>query len=465
MTAYRKTLQCFHQRLAGEALSSLAGVVGPLIPAKQRIGLRCSGERNRIFTPMATFWNFLAQVLSPAQPCRETVRQIQAAHHRHRHAAISPGTGAYCQARARLPEDLLQEIWQSLADPQAGAATPALLRMGLRVAVVDGTTVSMPDTANNQAVWPQPSSQKPGCGFPIMKLVGLFSLTTGALCAVACGTLHNAEQTLFVQLWTALTRNFDVLLGDRHFGSYTNFCALRLCGLHGVFRLHQGRKVDWRQGRRLGKYDRVVTWRRPRKLSWWLPLPIPESITIRILKVCVSVPGFRTHVIYVSTTLLDSKLFPAHAIADLYRRRWEVELCFRHIKTTLHMDVLRCLSPEMIRRELHMHLIAYNLIRALMLQAALVHATDLNRISFKGTCDTLRQWAPHLAILASKAALYRQLVRALVQTIAHDLVPLRPNRSEPRAVKRRRKNYHLLTKPRHQMGNLPHRNRLHRNHK
>jgi hypothetical protein len=280
---------------------------------------------------------------------------------------------------------------------------------------------------------------------------------------LAHGTLHNAEQTLSLQLWNALAHGFDLLLGDRHFGSFANFCALRLCGLHGVFRLHQARKIDWRTGRRLGKYDRLLTWNKPAKLSWWLPLPIPESITVRILRVCVAVPGFRTRVIFVSTTLLDPKLFPAEAIADLYRRRWQVELFFRHIKTTMHMDVLRCLSPEMIRRELHMHLIAYNLIRALMLQAACAHAADLDRISFKGTGDALRQWAPHLALVAAQPALYRRLFRALLQTLAQDLVPLRPDRSEPRAVKRRRKNYHLLTKPRHQMGNLPHRNRLHRN--
>jgi hypothetical protein len=128
--------------------------------------------------------------------------------------------------------------------------------MGLRVAVVDGTTVSMPDTPQNQAQWPQPSEQKAGCGFPVMKIVGLFSLTTGAICALATGTLHNAEQSLFIQLWAVLTSGFDLLLGDRHFGSFAVFCSLRLCGLHGVFRLHQARKIDWRRGRRLGKYDR-----------------------------------------------------------------------------------------------------------------------------------------------------------------------------------------------------------------
>lgn len=143
----------------------------------------------------------------------------------------------------------------------------------------------------------------------------------------------------------------------------------------------------------------------------------------------------------------------------MYRRRWLVELCFRHIKTTMRMDVLRCKSPAMIRRELHMHMIAYNLIRTLMLQSALTYHTCLCRISFKGTCDTLRQWAPHLAMVTTTPALYRRMLRSMLQILATDVVPLRPNRSEPRAVKRRQKNYHLLTKPRHLMGNLPRRNR------
>lgn len=459
MDLYENRLNGFHRRLAGESLSNLAGVLGQWIPPRQRTLLRQSGRRRRVFTPMATFWNFLAQVLSPAQPCREAVRQVQAARRRCGRPSISPATGGYCQARRKLPETLLHEIWQAIASRLSSDASPAMLWMGLRVAVIDGTTLSMPDTPENQAAWPQPASQKPGCGFPIMKLVGLFSLATGAMHTLVTGTLHNSEHDLFAQLWSTLTAGFDLLLGDRVFGSFATFAALRVSGLHGVFRLHQARKINWREGRRLGRYDRLVLWNKPPKLSWWLPNTIPDYIAVRILKVCVPVPGFRTRVIFLSTDLLDSKLFPASALADLYRRRWEVELFFRHIKTDMHMDVLRCLSPDMIRRELNMHMIAYNMIRVLMLQAALGHAAPLGRISFKGTCDALRQWAPHLAMVAANPSLYRRLFRSLLNTIAYDAVPLRPNRSEPRARKRRPKNYHLLTKPRRLMGNLPHRNR------
>jgi hypothetical protein len=440
-------------------MSNLAGILGHWIPRQQIARLRCCGQRQRVFTPLTTFWSFLSQVLSPAQPCRETVRQIQAALRRRCKSSISSATSAYCQARRRLPEALLEEAWQAIASQLSTASSSAMHWMGLRVAVVDGTTVSMPDTAENQAVWPQAHAQKPGCGFPVMKLVSLFSLATGAAHALATGNLHNNEHVLLRRLWSILTSDFDVLLGDRLFGSFATFGALRCCRLHGVFRLHQRRKIDWRRGRRLGKFDRLVCWPKPRKLSWWLPQPVPDSITVRILKVCVPIAGFRTHVLYLATDLLDPRQFPACQLAELYRRRWQVELFFRQIKSTMHMDILRCMSPEMIRRELHMHLIAYNFIRALMLQAALTSDTPLCRISFKGTCDTLRQWAPHLASVAAIPTLYRRLFCSLLQTIAEDSVPLRPNRSEPRAVKRRPKNYQRLTKPRHLMGNLPHRNR------
>jgi DDE family transposase len=459
MAPYRGLLHHFHRRLAGEALSHLGGILGDWIPQRQLDRLRQCGRRRRVFTPMATFWSFLAQVLSPAQPCRETVRTVQGARQQRRQSAICSGTGAYCQARRRLPEGILQAIWRGIAEQLSDAASPQMLWRGWRVGVVDGTTLSMPDTAANQAVWPQHRGQKPGCGFPVMKLLGLFSLATGAVQGLVIGSLHNAEHALFPHLWDTLTRGFDLLLGDRNFGSFAVFGSLRCCGLHGVFRMHQRRKIDWRKGKRLGKFDRVFLWNKPRKLSWWLPHPIPDSIEIRVVKVCVPIAGFRTRVLLIATDLLDPEQFPPPALADLYRRRWQVELFFRHIKTTMHMDVLRCKSPAMIERELHMHMIAYNLVRALMLQAALTYATPLCRISFKGSCDTLRQWAPHLALATATPGSYHRLFRSMLKILANDTVPLRPDRSEPRAVKRRPKNYRRLMKPRHLVGNLPHRNR------
>jgi hypothetical protein len=330
---------------------------------------------------------------------------------------------------------------------------------GLRVGVIDGTTVSMPDTPANQRVWPQSRSQEPGCGFPILKLVAVFALATGAVHDIAIGSKRCAEHALLQSLWPRLQSDFDLLLGDRNFGSYATFCELRARRMHGVFRLHQGRRNDWRTGQRLGKDDRLVVWHRPAKLPHTCRRAfLPATITVRIIRVQVALPGFRTQTIFLSTDLSDARRYPPAAFARLYLQRWRVELFFANIKTVMRMDVLRCLTPPMIRRELHMHLIAYNAIRALMLEAAKRARTPLDRISFKGTGDALRQFAPHLAATASQPHVYRRLVRQLLNTLADDRVPLRRPRSEPRAVKRRPKNYQRLNKPRHEMGNLPHRN-------
>ncbi len=262
-------------------------------------------------------------------------------------------------------------------------------------------------------------------------------------------------------LWPCLQTTFDLLLGDRNFGSYATFCELRLRHMHGVFRLHQGRSMDWRTGHRLGPHDRLFVWRHPPTLSSSCRRSsLPETLTVRILRVQIAFHGFRTKTVFLATDLLDADRYPPDALARLYFLRWHVELFFANIKTAMRLDVLRCKSPAMIRRELNMHFIAYNAIRALMLEAASYARVSFDRVSFKGSCDALRQFAPHLAALGGHPHAYRRLLHLLLDSIALDLVPLRSPRSEPRAVKRRRKNYHLLTKRRHQMGNLPHRNRL-----
>ena len=453
----------YHRRLAGESASTLAGVIGRLIPKDGMIRLRTGTKRRRVFTPVVTFWNFLAQTLSPGQACRETVQRVQAARGRRRQSAISSATGAYCRARHKLPIPLLASLWPSMASALDTRTPTTRLWLGLRVAVLDGSTLSMPDTPENQAEWPQPSTQKPGCGFPVMKLLAVFSLASGALHSIAIGSLHNAEHALLQtpSVETALAQ-FDVALGDRIFGSFVTFWRLMAAGRHGVFRMHQGRKIDWRKGKRIGPNDRVMTWIKPLKHSWTGPNPLPESITVRVLRLTIAAPGFRTRMVVLVTDLLDPIRYPAHALAELYLARWRVELFLRDIKITLGMDILRCLTPSMILRELHMHLIAYNAIRSLMADAADWAPTSLDRISFKGTCDAIRQWAPDLAATAlAGPSRYAKLLCLFFRTLAGNRVPWRPERSEPRAVKRRPKNYHLLTKPRHLMRNLPHRNRPH----
>lgn len=318
----------------------------------------------------------------------------------------------------------------------------------------------MPDTAENQAVYPQSWRQKPGCGFPVMRVVALFSLATGAILAVAKDTLRVAERTLFRRLWSRLDPG-DVVLADRGFCGYADFVCLAQRGVDSVMRKNARRSVGATPGRRLGKGDRLVHWHKTGRCPKWLEpdawKAMADRLTVREIHFVVDIPGFRTRAITVSTTLLDPQAYPTDAFIELYRRRWMAELFLRDIKTTLGMDVLSCKSPDMVHKELLMYLIAYNLVRALMLEASLRHGVPVHRMSFKGTLSTVREWAPILA--SASRTRRRALVDHLLAILARDPLPHRPNRVEPRARKRRPKNYQLLSKPRHAFKEIKHRNK------
>jgi len=369
----------------------------------------------------------------------------------------------YCQARARLDVDALELICGHLCwSLESNVLRDERWLEGRPVKIIDGTCLSMPDTAGNQALWPQPSSQQPGCGFPMMKLVGLFSLSSGALLETVTGNLHVHESVLFRGLWDKLKKG-DVLLADRGFCSYAALATLQTQGVDSVMRLHQMRRDDFRAGKALGPEDRLVTWQKPAKRTeaWSVQEfdALPETLTLRMIRLQVAATGFRTRTVVMVTTLLDPEVYPADTLRELYGERWNVELHFHQIKTMLAMDVLRCKSPELIHREVALHRIAYNLVRSLMQRSAHLHHVPLDRISFKGSLDTLRHWSAMIAAAGNTPRKQDQLIDQMLTSIALDLVPERPERSEPRAKKRRPKNYQLLTKPRHQMGNLPRRNR------
>ena len=421
-------------------------------------------RRRRPFTQVVVFWTFLSQCLTRGQPCREAVRKLVASLHVGHGPALSESTSAYCQARkTRLPEAFLAGIHRQIASGVEAQRPTDYLWRGRHVGVVDGTTLSMPDTPENQAAYPQPSEQKKGCGFPVLKLVGVFSLATGLWHLLASGHLRDHERNLFRRLWEEVVLRFDLVVADRGFTSFADMYLLKERGVDTVLRQHQQRKSDFRKGKRLGRNDHLVQWERPNHRPAWLSpeqfAALPIAWTVREVKLTIAVKGFRTQTYVVVTTLLDPVRYPSSALAELYFLRWSIELRFRDLKCSLGLDVLRCKSPDMIRKELWMQVIAHNLLRALMLKAALTHCQPLARLSFKGTADTVRQWAPLLASTVREPARYHSLLRKLIACLAHDLVPLRPGRTEPRAKKRRPKNYQLLTKPRHSMGNLPHRNR------
>jgi hypothetical protein len=448
-----------------EGLGDLYAIFGDLF-AERLLDRSDKGvnSRRRSLTPQVTFWAFVAQALSPKSSCREVVRRVEAWWHWGQlRSAPSVSAGAYCQARQRLSLDTLRLIRAQVAwQMERTVLKEERWLEGREVKIVDGTSFSMPDTAANQALWPQPKGQQPGCGFPVAKMVGLFSLSSGALLEESVGNLHVHDSLLFTSLWDRLAKG-DIVLGDRGFCSYGAMAALLQRGVDTVLRLHQLRKTDWRCGRHLGPGDRLVTWTRPgpapehwTQAQWDL---LPAQLSVRLVRVIVETPGFRTRTVLIATTLTDAALYPADAIRELYARRWTIELHFAQIKTILQLDVLRCQSPGMIHKELQIHLIAYNLVRALMQKASHLHDVPLERISFKGSLDTLRHWAAAIHASCATPRKQAELINRMLQRIAGDPLPYRPGRTEPRAKKRRPKNYQLLNKPRAEMKPSPHRNK------
>jgi hypothetical protein len=453
------------QHLRQQSLLQLDLLLGPLLP----VGLLSQADegpnsRERVYTVRRTFFGFFFQVLKPECPCREIVRQILALCSLQFDDASSPGTSAYCQARLRLPWDILPRLRCALA---TRAERAGQLWKGLCVKVVDGTGISLPDTKKNQRAYPQSGEQKPGCGFPLLKLVGVFSLATGALLDYAKGNKHQHELGLLQRLLDTFKAD-DLVLADRGFSTYALMALLRLRDIQSLFRLHHARRRDFRQGKCLGKNDRLLVWTKP--CDWQKPrfIPkclwkqLPQKLSVRMVRFTLAVPGYRTQSVILITTLIDPLRYPAAELAELYARRWRIELWFRDIKTSMGMESLRCLSPKMVHKELEMFFIAYNAIRCLMAQAAQIHEVPIERLSFKGTVDSVRQFSAAIAQARSRKKQNRLMAR-LLELIARDQVPERPGRREPRAVKRRPKPFDKLNRPRHLMKEMLHRSKYRKN--
>src|SRR3990172_7439027 len=424
-------------------------------------------KRLRLFFPSRMFWLFLFQVLSSDGSCREALRKFLAWLAAQKGMLASASTASYCKARSRLSLKGIQKLSGRIAQKIVESETDAGLWCGRKVKVIDGSGISMPDTPQNQQAWPQSKRSKPGCGFPVMRIVAIFSLASGALLALAKGSLYDHERTLLRRLWNYLKPG-DVALADRGFCSYADFFLLAKRGVDSVMRKNQRRTVGASVLKKLGENDCLVEWHktktsaRPNWLSEKQWENIPDKMTVREITYDVIVNGFRTKTITVATTLTDPVAFPARAFAELYFKRWRVELYLRDIKITMGMDILRCKIPEMVEKELWMRIIAYNLIRAVMQESSITHCLPTERLSFKGTLSTLRQWAPTLSSPHVNKMENRVLYKVMLYYIAHDTVPLRPKRVEPRARKRRAKNYQLLNKPRKLLKEILHRNRYRR---
>jgi hypothetical protein len=406
--------------------------------------------RERLYTPLLTIWTFLYQVLASDQSCRAAVARLLAFLCVGGQGSESAKTDPYCKARQRLPEKLLADLARSSGLELHRQVQPLGLLGGRPIKIADGTTVSMPDTPANQKAYPQQSAQKKGLGFPLMRLVGLISLSCGAVLDVAMAPYQGkrtGETTLLRRLLGQLEAG-DILLADAIFSTYSILALLLLQGVDLVSH-HDGRRhVDFRQGRQLGRYDHVVLWHKPVRSFWMsrkLYRALPETLTVREVKVEVSQKGFRRRYLLLVTTLLDPRVYPKDELATAFRCRWHAELDLRSIKHVMQMDVLRCKSPSMVRKEIWMHLLAYNLIRKLMAQAAAVVGICPRDISFKGTLQTLVAFA---AAGWSCPDQRNELYAAVLKAVATHRVNDRPDRVEPRAVKRRPKKQVFLNEPR-----------------
>jgi len=403
-----------------------------------------------IYTTAVTLWTFLSQVLSQNHSCEFAVTKLIAFRLAQGLKACSSQTGAYCLARDKLNEAAVQYL-VTHTGKQIEATTPKDWRwLGHRVVVADGTTITMPDTPANQQEYPQQKAQKPGCGFPIIRCVALFALASGTVLEMALGKYQgkqSAEVNLLRQIDDTLQEN-DVFLADRAYAGWFTLARLLRRGVHVVVRKCYSRKTNFRSGIRYGKDDHSVPWEKPEYRTALMSRAeydsFPEFITMREIRIRVMNPGFRTREIIVATSLFDDLVYTPAALAELFLRRWHAELNLRSLKQVLQMDHLRCLEPHRVRNELRVHLLAYNLIRQVMCEAALRGGVLPWHISFKGTQTKLTELLPSLTSTPNANALCDVILDCCLQ----HAVGWRLGRYEPRVVKRRPKQYPYMNKPR-----------------
>jgi hypothetical protein len=412
---------------------------------------------DRIYTPLVTLWVFLGQVLSADHSCRAAVARLIAHLVSRGEKPCSAQTGAYCQARERLPEKFFADVACSVGRALDAKADQRWLWKGRRVYMFDGTTVSMPDTAANQEAYPQVYNQKAGLGFPIARVAAIMSLCCGAILNLAvCRYAGKGQSELGMlrTLWN-LFQPGDILLADRLMCAWTEMVMLKQRGVDSVCRLSSHRKADFRRGKRLAHGDHTVQWpkpTKPRSIDRETYDALPEFLMIRECRVRVEQPGFRVKSLTIATTLLDENEFAKDDLTQLYRARWHNELDLRSIKSTMQMDELRCKTPELVRKEIWTHVLAYNLIRTVAAQAAATHDLLPRSISFKGAMQTLEAFQPLIAFQSSYDATHRlALYQHLLRAIATHQVADRPDRFEPRAKKRRRDHFAWLSEPRQKL--------------
>lgn len=398
-------------------------------------------HRERLYPPTVTLSMFLGQALNEDGSCQKAVNGWAARRAAEGLSAASVDTGAYCKARQRLPIEMVKALTRETGRLLSARASAGWRWRGRTVKLVDGTGISMPDTKENQACFPQPSTQAAGVGFPLARVVGVICLSTGAVIDAAMGPFEgkgNSELDLFRRLLAAFCAG-DVMLADAYYCNYFLIATMQSAGIDVVFEQNGARITDFRRGQRLGPRDHVVRWAKPKSRPRWMSREqyesFPEEITVREVEVDGRV---------LVTTMLKAREVRKGTLSKLYEQRWNIELDLRHIKTTLGMNLLSCNTPQMNEKELWVHLLAYNLIRLLMAQAASTASVHPRQLSFKHTAQLWMEWTarPLPGNAEHNSTLFKHIARITVGD--------RPGRLEPRARKRRPKPYPWLKIPRDQ---------------
>lgn len=402
-------------------------------------------KRTSIFTPLVTLQAFIFQVLGADGSCKQAVASVLADRLGNGQTANSVNTGSYCKARQRLPLAPMKDAATNVGARLHQQSAKAWKWYGHNVVMADGTTVQMPDTPENQAVFPQQTTQKPGLGLPIARMVALISLATGSVIDYSLGPCQGkqtGESSLLSQLLSALSPG-DLLLADRYYCTFAIIALLQVMEVPVLFQIHANKKVDFRQGQQLGAKDHCVNWKKPKRKPVWMTVEayagLPDTITVREF----SVKG----VVY-TTTLLSAKTYPKTAVALFYRERWKIELDFRTLKTDMDMELLRCKSPDMVKKEIAVYFLAYNIIRGNLAQAAMQHDKVPRQLSFKSAVQLLIQAFKATLVLAG--VLLSKAVQEMVKAMASTAIGQQRRKSQPRAIKRRPKPYPLLMVPRQQ---------------
>ena len=452
----RRTQSILH-KVRQATLAQIEDRLGPALPA-HLLGKRRSRyhSRNRVYNRPRTFWCWIWQVLQANTSCRAVVCQLQALFAAQGGPTLDQDTGAYCTARRKLLLPWLKKLFAASFHSAQERAPASQLLQGRRLRFVDGSGCRLQDTAQNRKAFPPPKNQPKGVGFPYLRIVALFCACSGAILARATGSLCTSELQMFMSLISHFKKG-DIVVGDRAYGIYVIAALLQLLGIDLLARLNVCRKLDFRKAdKKLGRKEGLFRWKKPARpsllvsLEQWLGLP--QELTVRIVRSQIKHKGFRTRELTIVTTLLDATLYPTEQILAAYAKRWRMEMCLDDLKTTLGMEQLSCRTPAMVQRELLVFLIAHNLLRWMMVQAAQHNQVQLERISFTGTLDAFRQWAHAIAKVGRSARHKRKranLWEKFLASLGADLLPLRPGRREPRAVKKRSK-YPKLNKPRHQ---------------